>query len=368
MIKFLHAADLHLDSPFAALEPRQAAERRQEQRRLVTDLCAMCRENDCDLLLLPGDLFDCGIVYLDTLDALRDALSECGAQVFIAPGNHDPIGPPYTSQAWPDNVHIFTTDRIQAIRLRDPACIVYGAAFTAPAMPPMLRGFRVPEADKDYVTLMVLHGDAVQADSPNNPITKEEIAQSGLTYLALGHTHLRSEPARTGGTARAGGTVYAWPGCPMGRGFDETGEKGVYLGVIDGAEVSLRFVPLGQRRYEIITVEAGDDPLPAILAALPEQTERDIYRIILTGESEDVDLQALHTALAGRFYALQLRDETVPPLALWTRCGDNTLEGMSLQALRSTLERAETPRQRRCIELAARRIAEVCEGREAPAL
>ena len=364
MIKFLHAADLHLDSPFAALDPRQAALRRQEQRQLVTEICALCRENECDLLLLPGDLFDGRRVYLDTLDTLRDALSECGAQVFIAPGNHDPIGPtsPYISQAWPENVHIFTRPRIEAITLREPACVVYGAAFTAANMPPMLRGFRVPEENKNYVNLMVLHGDAMQADSAYDPVAKEEIAQSGLTYLALGHTHLRSEPAK------AGSTVYAWPGCPMGRGFDETGEKGVYLGTIEDGDVSVRFVPLSGRRYEILEVEAGDDPYERILAALPEDASRDVYRIVLMGESEGVDLSALQAALDGRFYGLQLRDETAPPLELWTRCGENTLEGMSLQTLRQTLDRCENPRQRRLLELAARRIVEVCEGREASAL
>ena len=364
MIKFLHAADLHLDSPFAALEPRQAALRRAEQRRLVTELCRLCRENECDLMLLSGDLFDGRRVYLDTLDTLRDELSECGAQVFMAPGNHAPIGPtsPYLTQAWPENVHVFTNARIEAISLRAPECVVYGAAFTGATMPPLLRGFRIPEENKNYVNLMVLHGDAAQADSPYNPITREEIAQSGLSYLALGHTHLRSEPAK------AGDVLYAWPGCPMGRGFDETGEKGVYLGTIEDGDVSVRFVPLSGRRYEIVSVEAGDDPYAAILDAIPAGASDDIYRIILTGESECVDLTALQAALDGRFYGLQLRDETVPPLDLWTRCGDNTLEGLSLQTLRQALDRSENPRQRRLLELAARRIAEVCEGREASAL
>ena len=226
----------------------------------------------------------------------------------------------------------------------------------------MLRGFRVPEENRDGVNLMVLHGDAAQADSPYDPIAREEIEQSGLDYLALGHTHLRAEPET------AGNTVYAWPGCPMGRGFDETGQKGVYLGAIEKGNVSVQFLPLSGRRYEILEVTAGDDPLNSILEALPDDCAGDIYRIVLTGESESVDLNLLHAALNERFYGLQLRDETVPPLELWTRCGDNTLEGMSLNTLRHALDRTENPRQRRLLELAARRIVEVCEGREASAL
>ena len=66
---------------------------------------------------------------------------------------------------------------------------------------------------------MALHGDALNAGSPYNAVTREQIAASGLCYLALGHIHEKS------GLQRAGETFYAWPGCPMGRGFDELGQK-----------------------------------------------------------------------------------------------------------------------------------------------
>ncbi len=364
MIRFLHAADLHLDSPFAALSPRQAFAQRQEQRQLLELLTEECRQNECQLLFLAGDLFDGKTVYRDTLDALRDALSECGAQVFISPGNHDPISPisPYLTQAWPENVHIFTSEKIEAIRLEALGCVVYGAAFTMPTMPPMLTDFRVPSENKDYVNFMVLHGDTQLPSSPYNPITKAQIAESGLDYLALGHVHQRSSLFHTGRT------FYGWPGCPMGRGFDETGPRGIFLGEAEKGSIFCQFLPLRLRRYEQLTVVAGDDPLANILTALPAHTQNHIYRIVLTGESESVDRDALRAALEDRFYALQIRDETVPPLELWTRCGEDTLEGMSLHALHQALERCETPRQRRCIELAARRIAQVCEGRELNAL
>ena len=58
MIKFLHAADLHLDAPFAALSPEQAAERRREQRAFLTELAEAANTHDCDLVLLAGDLLD----------------------------------------------------------------------------------------------------------------------------------------------------------------------------------------------------------------------------------------------------------------------------------------------------------------------
>ena len=364
MIKFLHAADLHLDSPFAGLSPQQASQQRQEQRRLLGMIAALCKEERCQLLLLSGDLFDGQRVYRETLDVLRDTLSDCGAQVFIAPGNHDYLcnTSPYLTQAWPENVHIFLTPEPEGIFLKDLGCVVYGGAFTAPTMEPMLKNFRVSPEYNDYVNLMVLHGDATLASSPYNPITKEEIAQSGLDYLALGHIH------QTSAFATSGRTAYAWPGCPMGRGFDETGSRGVFLGTAEKGKVNCRFHPLALRQYESILVEAGNDPLASILAVLPEDTQAHIYRITLTGESETVQIPALYEALSPRFYALQLRDHTVPPLDLWTRCGEDTLEGMSLHTLHMALDRCESAAQRRCVELAARRIAEVFEGREVPSL
>ena len=154
----------------------------------------------------------------------------------------------------------------------------------------------------------------------------------------------------------------------MGRGFDETGERGVFLGTLEKGKVACCFHPLALRQYESISVEAGADPLASILAVLPDQTESHIYRITLIGESEAVHIPTLYDALSERFYALQLRDHTVPPLDLWTRCGEDTLEGMSLHTLHMALERCETAAQRRCVELAARRIAEIFEGREVPTL
>ena len=79
MIKFLHAADLHLDAPFSALSPEQAAARRQEQRALLTELAEAANAQDCDVVLLAGDLFDSSSASEQTLLALRRALASISA-------------------------------------------------------------------------------------------------------------------------------------------------------------------------------------------------------------------------------------------------------------------------------------------------
>lgn len=359
MIKFLHAADFHLDAPFSSLSREAAARRRREQREAVEALVDRCNAEDCDLMLLSGDLLDSDGAWRETVECLKESFGRCRARVFLAPGNHDRMIPgcPYDTVSFPENVHIFRENRLEAVTLPELCCVVWGAAFTQMDCRPLLEGFSV--RNPDLVNLMVLHGE-VRPGSPYNPITEAQIAESGLDYLALGHVH------RYDGIHRAGKTVYAYPGCPMGRGFDETGEKGYLLGEIDRAGCAVHFVPLPGRRYEMCSVEAGSDALAAIEAALPENTAEDIYCIYLTGEADTPDTRALYRALAPRFFSLTIVDQTTPKVDLWAAAGEDTLRGLFLQELKARYDAAREEPERRRIAQAARLGLWAMEGRDAP--
>ena len=352
MFKFLHAADLHLDSPFSALPPERAAERRRESRALPGRLADYVNENGIPLVLLSGDLLDSGDCYRETAEALRDALGRMNARVFIAPGNHDWYGPasPYAALDWPENVRIFRSGTPEAAEIPELNAVVHGMAFTAPEQrESLLSGFAAPKDGR--VHLMVLHGEAEPAERRYDPVEKADIAASGLAYLALGHIHRRGE-------LRCGDTLCAWPGCPEGRGFDELGEKGFYEGTVDdGGSVSLRFVPFARHRYEVLEADVtGQDPLTAVEAVLPPDTAGDLYRICLTGETgeEGPDLSAMTEALKGRFYALKLRDRTRAAEDLWARAGEDSLRGLFLRELRRRLDTAGSDGERETIRQAAR--------------
>ena len=218
MAKVLHAADFHLDSAFRALPEEQARLRRQESRELPGRLVDWANDHGAQLMLLAGDLFDSDQLYSQTAQMLAQALSRFRGTVVIAPGNHDWLSAasPYRQPIWPDNVHIFLGRGIERLALPELQCTVYGAAFTAPEEPESgLRGFYAqPDGS---ARIMVLHGDMGSRESRYRPLTPEEIAATGLDYLALGHVHAPSA------MNRAGNTVWAYPGCPQGRGFDETG-------------------------------------------------------------------------------------------------------------------------------------------------
>ena len=221
MLTIIHGADFHLDSPFACLTPQRAAQRRGEQRELLSALAELSRQRRADLVLLSGDLLDSHQTYRETAQALSQALGQIPCPVFLAPGNHDyyHINSLYAALDWPENVHIFTSGDLEAVELPQLGCVVHGRAFQASredASP--LAGFSAPQ--DGTIHLMVLHGQ-VDGAGDYAPISREDIAASGLTYLALGHVHQCS------GVQREGNTFWAYPGCPEGSGFDETGEKGV---------------------------------------------------------------------------------------------------------------------------------------------
>ena len=147
----------------------------------------------------------------------------------------------------------------------------------------------------------------------------------------------------------------------MGRGYDETGEKGVYI-VTLGDAVETEFRPLALPRFYDLTVEAGSDPEVALNSLLPSVGSQDYYRITLTGECPGVDLPELSKTFA-RFPNLVLRDRTVPPVDLWANAGADTLEGVYFQRLQEALSDADEDTARQ-IRLAAKLSRKLLDGQE----
>ena len=352
MAKILHTADFHLDSAFTALPEEKARLRRQEARQLTDRLVDYANDHGVELLLLAGDLFDSDNLYGQTAQELADALGRFRGRVFIAPGNHDFYAAhgPWGAAVWPENVHIFTSGRPSCVDVPELGCAVWGAAFTAAeeADGSALTSVRCPDDGRTH--LMVLHADLSAPDSRYRPITPAQIGETGLSYLALGHTHAFS------GVLHAGWTTFAYPGCPEGRGFDELGEKGFLFGEVgpDGADMA--FVPFARRHYQILRADVTDAaPLDAVERLLPLRTQEDIYRIILTGErTEDFSLTALQSRLEDRFFQLELRDETRARRDLWARAGEGTLRGQFLAQLKQQYDAADSDRARETIVMAAR--------------
>lgn len=349
MIKILHSADWHLDSALQVRSEEQSRLLRKALSRVPEQIAALCKAQDCDMMLLSGDLFD-GPYTPDTLQILRRALESVSVPVLIAPGNHDHIGPdsPWLCVPWPENVHIFTQPAMEAFYIESLDCCVYGAGFTSMDCPGLLESF-TSRGDARYA-VGILHADPTQPNSPYCPITVEQVKGSQLDYLALGHIH-------KGGSFRAGKTLCAWPGCPMGRGYDETGEKGVLIVTIDDT-ANARFVSLNTPRFHDMEISADS----ALSDILPPVGNEDFYRITLNGASEPPDIAAILKEYS-RFPNLELRDRTTPPVDIWGTADEDTLTGMYFKLLQDAMQTGDEIRKRQ-ICLAAKISRQILDGQE----
>ncbi len=352
MIKLLHSADWHLDSPLNG--HREEAALHKALLQIPDRIADVCRRESCDILLLAGDLFD-GKPSAESIHAVKLALQEVGIPVFISPGNHDFCSPDslWLQESWPENVHIFTGAGMESVSLPELDCRIYGAAFQDSSSGALLKGFHAEGPERYHIALV--HGDPTGAkETPYNPISPAQIAASGLTYLALGHIHGAN-------ILQEKGVPYGWPGCPMGRGFDETGEKGVLLVTVEDT-AQPRFLPLDTPRFYDWEAEILTDPASAIAELLPATGNDHHYRITLTGEAESVDLAAL-AARFSQFPHLQLRDHTVPVTDLWSAMGEDSLEGLFFKMLHDRLANGNEAEQSQIL-LAARIARKLLDGRK----
>lgn len=352
-MKLLHTADWHLDSPFQGFSPEQAACLRSAARSLPEQAAALCRREHCDLLLLSGDVFD-GPPAKATVRLVKEALESASVPVCIAPGNHDFVtaSGPWLTEPWPENVHIFTEPVITSVSFPELDCRVYGAGYRSMDCPPLLQGFHASCAEK--YPIGILHADPTAGASPYCPISRSQIGESGLRYLALGHIH-------KGGKLMQNSTLCAWPGCPMGRGWDETGEKGMLLVTVEDT-ARAEFLSLNTPRFYNETVDADGNPEAALSGVLPPSDSRDFYRITLTGRCSKPDLRNLRQHFPG-FPNLELTDRTWAPEELWACAGEDSLEGSFFRLLQENRSEADEHGQY-IADLAARISRQLLDGQE----
>lgn len=349
-LKLMHSADWHLDSPFTGFSQEQRQFLRREQGKIPGKVVSLAQREGCSCILLAGDLFD-GIPSRDTVELVKKQLGQAAMPVLIAPGNHDYCAPgcPWLEERWPENVHIFTGG-LESVAFPELDLRVYGAGYQSMDCPGLLEGFRA-RGEETY-QVAVLHADPTLKSSPYCPITMAQVRSSGLHYLALGHIH-------KAGAFHAGDSYCAWPGCPMGRGWDETGDKGVCLVSLEET-VQVRALALDAPRFFDLTVDVAGDGAAALEAVLPAAESSDFYRVTLTGEGP-VDIPALTRRFRGTAN-LELRDETVAPKDLWADAGEDTLEGVYFRILHQLRE--ENPDQADTIALAAELSRRLLDGRE----
>lgn len=269
-IRFIHAADLHLDAAFSGLSrdvPADLAERlRAATFTALRRLLDLCERERPDFLLLAGDVYNQEDASVSAQLALRDGfrrLETLGIPVLLVHGNHDPLPSRLRAVRWPANVTVFGEQVEAAPVFRGdgaaPIAVVHGVSHASARETRDLAAlFR--RTDESCLHVGLLHaapGDA-DGDARYAPFSQEDLATAGMDYWALGHIHdrrdVREEPPA------------AYPGCTQGLHINEPGEKGCLLVTAEpregGYAFTTAFRPLGPAVWK--TLEADLDGVSAL--------------------------------------------------------------------------------------------------------
>ena len=262
--RFVHAADLHLDTPFDGLSRLGGdlpARLRDASLSAFDNLVAETLRVQADALVLAGDLYDGPDRGLRAQLRLRDGfvrLTDAGVRVFLVHGNHDPVQEGWSAiQAWPEGVHVFSAQEVESVPVtRDGREIarVYGISYANAQTTENLAARFPPSSDAPFA-LGLLHANVGNnpAHAGYAPCELSDLASGGMDYWALGHIHA--------GQVVADGPVHAvYSGVLQGRSPkpSEQGAKGAYVVDVDDGRVSkLAFRPLDVVRFEQLSLDVA---------------------------------------------------------------------------------------------------------------
>jgi len=295
MFKFIHAADLHLDSPLRGLEQYPGApvdEIRTATRRAWENVVQTAIDEQVDFVLVSGDVYDgdwrdynTGLYFTNQASRLRAA----DIPLFLIAGNHDAANRMTRSLRMPENVTFLSAEKPQTETLEDLGVAIHGQSFATAAIFDNLSA-AYPSALPGLFNIGMLHTCAGGREGHDNyaPCSVEELKLKGYDYWALGHIHKRETLSEQ--------PLIAFSGNIQGRHIRETGPKGCLLVTVEAdRSLDVEFRPMDVLRWEHCRVdvsEAGsvDEILQQTaqdLAELRDQAEGRLLavRVELTGQS-----------------------------------------------------------------------------------
>lgn len=287
--RFLHAADIHLDSQLKGLEAYEGApvERiRTATRTAFENLIQLALNEQVDFVVIAGDLFDGRWTDLQTglwcANQFRQ-LEKASIPVYLLRGNHDAEAEVPQRLSWPANVHEFSTSQPSTFKLDEIKVALHGQGFATRSVDEDL-SLRYPEPTADCFNIGVLH-TSLAGDPQHDtyaPTSVENLTLKGYDYWALGHIHQQCIHRES--------PYVVYSGCLQGRHIQEPGAKGCYLIEVDRDHVAAHFRELDTLRWESISIEVQPDWSDII----------DLYdavRIALHGAVESHDHRFLATRI-----------------------------------------------------------------------
>ena len=300
-MRFIHASDLHIDSPLRGLDRYDGApvERlRSATRSALERLVDKALAERVDFLLLAGDIYDrdwqdfhTGLFFRGQMVRLERA----GIRCFIVQGNHDAQGVISRQLTLPSNVTVFSSRAAQTVKLDDLSVAIHGRSFPerevnedlVPSYPPPVSG---------YFNIGLLHTSLTGRAGHDTyaPTDLPTLVAKGYDYWALGHVHARevlNERPRI-----------VFCGNLQGRHAKETGVKGCELVTVEAGRIEAEFIALDVVRWSQLSVPLdGVDRLESLNEAFARALEPVLdgttdrlhaVRVTLTGSTELHRLEA----------------------------------------------------------------------------
>ena len=292
---FVHAADIHLDSPLHGLSRYDGVpvdEVRGATRAAFDNLIEFAIDEQVDFVVLAGDLFDgdwrdmgTGLYFARAMGRLAQA----SIRAFVLRGNHDAASVLTSTLPWPDNVHVFSSRRAETVQMDELGVALHGRSFPNAHVTDNLAA-EYPDPIPNSFNIGVLHTALAghTNHAPYAPCSVAQLQAKGYDYWALGHVHdfsIESEHP-----------LIVFPGNLQGRNIRETGAKGaVIVDVRDGA-ATVRPVELDVLRWASVDVDCSNAAdLDAVhqqartaLAAAHSMNAADrplIVRVVLSGQT-----------------------------------------------------------------------------------
>jgi exonuclease SbcD len=276
-MKFIHAADIHLDSPMLGLERYDGApveEVRAATRRALQNLVELAVNERVDFVLIAGDLYDgdwkdynTGLFFVTQMIKLR----ESGIKVVIVAGNHDAASQITKNLRVPDNVKILSAQKPESIILKSAGVAIHGQGFSTRAVTENL-AVQYPKAQSGLFNIGLLHTclDGREGHELYAPCSLDELLSRGYEYWALGHVHTRE-------------TIHqepwvVFPGNSQGRNVREAGAKGCMLvSVEDDTVTDVEFRSLDVFRWSFADVDiTGLTEIDGILDVLDKTLKQEV--------------------------------------------------------------------------------------------
>lgn len=254
-VRFIHAADLHLDSPFRGLKDIPDALYQQAKECTFVALQKLTKhaiDNEVDFILLAGDLFDGENRSFKAQFQLKKALELLdyhNISCYIIHGNHDHLNGNWISINWPKNVFFFKDEvDFYQYKKNEMTVHIYGYSYPEKSVKQSIVSNYRKIGSADF-HIGLLHGTANGQEGHDlyAPFSVNQLLEKDFDYWALGHIHKRQvlyqEP------------YIIYPGNTQGRHKKELGEKGVYLVELAKEEsTNVTFLPTSQIIWEEISI------------------------------------------------------------------------------------------------------------------